>query len=334
MREQVQKGWRLYVLCSILALAWLLPTRSFAQPNEARRAAQRARGFALAGQCDLAVPSYDIAIQLSPSNPELRRERGACYDKLGNRAAAANDYRAYCEASPGAADVPAVRQRIAELEAPAAVPPQGVPAAGPVANAPQAGGGEYYTPPVIPPGPAPVYRPHAQSEQAEVSTEDKVRFRGGISAAAGGLFSSVISGFQAGFDGRIGVQINNLIGVYAQPHLVFGPVGVAGVSSVIGVLSGTGLVDITLADHFFLGAGGGFGIVNNPYGPVAHFRLGGYPLMGRGESAGRRKGLLLGADVRLYFLSGQTGQTGPTSSTSATTLTVTEITGAIGYEAF
>jgi len=33
---------------------------------------------------------------------------------------------------------------------------------------------------------------------------------------------------------------------------------------------------VTLIDQVFVGAGGGFGIVNNPSGPVLHFRAGGY----------------------------------------------------------
>lgn len=152
--------------------------------------------------------------------------------------------------------------------------------------------------------------------------EDGVRFRGGVSAVAGGMFISDYSGFLAGVDGRLGLQINDLIGVYAVPHLTFGPVstgaGAVQVSSVIGVFSATGVVDATFIDQVFVGGGAGFGVVNNPSGPVIHFRAGGYPLMGDGDGA-RRKGLMLGADLRLFVLSGAT---------------VMQVTGGIGYEAF
>jgi hypothetical protein len=146
-----------------------------------------------------------------------------------------------------------------------------------------------------------------------------VRFRGGVSAGAGGMFISDYSGFLGGVDGRLGLQINDLIGVYAVPHLSFGPVSVGSVSSAIGVFSATGVVDATFIDHIFVGAGGGFGVVNNPSGPVVHFRAGGYPLMGHGDDGIRRKGLMVGADVRLYVLSGAT---------------VMQVMGGLGYEAF
>jgi hypothetical protein len=150
--------------------------------------------------------------------------------------------------------------------------------------------------------------------------KDGVRFRGGVSATAGTMAVSNYSGFLAGVDGRLGLQINNLIGVYVDPHLSFGPVKVGNIgSTAIGVFSATGIVDVTLFDRMFVGAGGGFGIVNNPTGAALHFRLGGYPLMGRGEDGIRRKGLVLAADVQTYFLSG---------------VTVLQPMGSIGYEAF
>jgi hypothetical protein len=133
------------------------------------------------------------------------------------------------------------------------------------------------------------------------------------------MLISDYSGFLAGVDGRLGVQINDLIGVYAVPHLSFGPVSVGSVSTFIGVLSATAVADVTLIDQIFVGAGGGFGVVNNPSGPVVHFRAGGYPLMGYGNNGIRRKGLMLGADMRLYLLS---------------TVTVMQVMGGVGYEAF
>ncbi len=84
-------------------------------------------------------------------------------------------------------------------------------------------------------------------------------------------------------------------------------------------LSATAVADVTLMDHFFVGAGGGYGVLNNPNGPVVHFRLGGYPLMGKSDTGPRRKGLMLGADMRLFFVPNNTGM---------------QLMGAIGYEAF
>lgn len=149
--------------------------------------------------------------------------------------------------------------------------------------------------------------------------KDGVRFRGGVSAVAGGMFISDYSGFLAGVDGHLGVQINNLIGVYTVPHLSFGPVTIGSISSAIGVFSATAVVDVTPIDQVFVGAGAGFGVVNNPSGPVVHARVGGYPLMGHGDNGIRRKGLMVGADMRLYILDGAT---------------VMQVMGGLGYEAF
>lgn len=164
-----------------------------------------------------------------------------------------------------------------------------------------------------PPPAAPAAEPTAGDDR------DGFRFRGGVSLAAGTMILSNYSGFLAGVDGRLGVQINDMIGVYAVPHLTLGPVSAGGFSTFIGVFSTTAVVDVTLIDQIYVGAGGGFGVVNNPTGPTLHFRAGGYPLMGYGENGIRRKGLMVGADMRMYLLSG---------------ITVMELTGGVGYEAF
>jgi hypothetical protein len=319
-RSRPDKIARACALVCLLSMVWLFPTRAFAQLSEARKTVQQARGLAVNGQCDLAIAVYDRAIQLSPSRPELLRERGGCHEQLGHRKAAADDYRAYCAVAPTAPDVPALRQRIADLEVPVAARPEATPIPAPVLpSAPPAGAGPDTVPLPQRPRPPTQFPPSVQRTRSEEVSEDSIRFRGGVSVAAGGVFASGLSGFQAGVDGRVGIQINSLLGVYLQPHLVFGPASDGGNSSVIGVLAGTGVVDLTLFDRLFLGAGGGFGIVNSPYGPVVHFRIGGYPAMGRGESGGRRKGLMFGADVRIYLTD---------------VATAVEATGGIGYEAF
>jgi hypothetical protein len=169
-------------------------------------------------------------------------------------------------------------------------------------------------PPPAPPGPA---APAVAATSTAEQEEDGVRFRGGVSLGAGPMFIAY-SGFLAGVDGRLGLQINDLIGVYVQPHLSFGTAKVGAVKGFTGVVAATGLAEVTLMDHFFVAAGGGYGVLNNPNGPVVHFRLGGYPLMGSGEGA-RRKGLMLGIDTRLFFVPGDTGM---------------QLMGALGYEAF
>jgi hypothetical protein len=155
----------------------------------------------------------------------------------------------------------------------------------------------------------------------EVEGRDGLRSRVGFSVMGGATLIEGLAAPSFGGEARIGVQINHLVGVYGTPHFVIGNVG-GNALSTFGLFAATGDVDFTFLDHLYVGAGGGFGVVNNPVGPVLHLRLGGYPIMGRGENGYRRKGLQIGADMRVYFTS------------DAAVGTVTEITGGIGYEAF
>ncbi len=159
---------------------------------------------------------------------------------------------------------------------------------------------------------------------APAAEQDGVRFRGGISAGGGLEMVSAgdlsVSAAMGGIDGRIGAQINDLIGVYAQPHLSFGSFDNGlGLGGLTGTISGTALVDFTFIDRIFVAAGAGYGVLNNPNGPALHFRAGGYPLVGDGENGIRRKGLMVGADLRVIFVDGATA---------------IFPMGSIGYEAF
>jgi hypothetical protein len=144
---------------------------------------------------------------------------------------------------------------------------------------------------------------------------DGPRFRGGVSIGGGGFFANGYGVGTAQVDGRLGVQINNLIGVYAQPYLGGGGGSVGGgVSGGFGTFGVDAVIDFTLADRFFLGAGGGAGVVVIPTGPNTDggagaaeqllFRVGFYPIVWRRGRRARRGGLMLGADIRPFFISG------------------------------
>lgn len=162
--------------------------------------------------------------------------------------------------------------------------------------------------PAAPAAPPPPVRP-----------PDGVRFRGGISVGGGGEFVSGFTAGLGGLDGRLGVQINKLVGVYLQPHFSAGAGSIGNVSGATGTAAATVLADFTFIDRIFVGAGAGYGLVNNPHGAAIHFRFGGYPLMKFSEVAPRRKGLMVGADLRTYFT-----QVGP----------VVQFMAAVGYEAY
>src|SRR5262245_18437068 len=81
--------------------------------------------------------------------------------------------------------------------------------------------------------------------------DDRARFRGGVALEGGAIIvPDVATVGTVGAQGQIGVQINNLVGVYAVPAMgaVVGEVG--------GIYVGSALiVDFTFNDMFTVGAG-------------------------------------------------------------------------------
>jgi hypothetical protein len=153
---------------------------------------------------------------------------------------------------------------------------------------------------------------------AAPADDDGARFRGGVALTGGALLLSGNAAGVGGVDGRMGVQIMDLIGVYLQPQLALGATSTV----FAGMFGASVLADVTIIDQIFVGAGGGFGAVqfNRTQGAGAlHIRAGGYPLMGYGDDGIRRKGLMLGMDFRVFFAGGAT---------------LIAPMGSIGYEAF
>jgi hypothetical protein len=154
---------------------------------------------------------------------------------------------------------------------------------------------------------------------------DGARFRAGVAFTVGlqGLPQHDYSVAMFGVDGRFGVQINNMIGIYALPHLSFGSSG--SVFSSTGTFNALVMADFTFLDALFAGAGIGYGIFNNPGGPMVAFRLGGYPLKSVSEDRPRRKGLMVALETRLTFIGVDNGFDYGTGY---------QVLGAVGYEAF
>ena len=140
-----------------------------------------------------------------------------------------------------------------------------------------------------------------------------------MSVSGGGAFVAGWNLGFVGFDGRIGVQLNNLIGIYAQPYFMLGYGERGDFKAFTGFAGAAAMVDFTFLDRFFAGAGAGGAILNNPGAGELHIRIGGYPLLGRGFDPARRKGLMVGVDMRVYFASG---------------FQIVNVMGGVGYEAF
>ncbi len=172
---------------------------------------------------------------------------------------------------------------------------------------------------------------------------DEARFRGGVAAEGGALIvpGTATMGV-AGVNGQFGVQINNLVGLYAVPTfgVVFGEVGGVNLAAAL-------MVDFTFLDDLLtVGAGldaGVFAAIGVSetsaaaaggalYGGRLH--LGVNPLVGRGDDGIRRKALTIGVDVRL--LGGAAGSSSASTTTveaSATTFVFAPSL-SVGYTAF
>ncbi|CAN5156703.1 hypothetical protein BH09MYX1_BH09MYX1_57450 [soil metagenome] len=91
-------------------------TGSFRLTHQTSAAAASARARATAGDCKGALDYFDQAIRAS-IEPELRRDRGLCHEKLGNAFAAVDDYQAYLSNAPNAPDREAIDARMKSLAA-------------------------------------------------------------------------------------------------------------------------------------------------------------------------------------------------------------------------
>lgn len=154
---------------------------------------------------------------------------------------------------------------------------------------------------------------------------DGFRLRHGIDATFGDEIgsgpSAGLTGALGGIDWRFGAQINNSWAVYLDTHLSLGTASIGMASGVTGNFAAAVMGEYTLFDHFFAAVGGGYGVLNNPSGPLLQVRGGWYPLESKSRDSARRRGLMIGFDVREYFAGPNVG-------------TVSQLSLAIGYEKF
>lgn len=169
---------------------------------------------------------------------------------------------------------------------------------------------------------APVTAPApAAPESTADEPQEKARFRWGISAVGGPLFTGGGSGGVGGIDARFGVQINNLIGVYGQPVLLIGAgadSGVSGASASALVAAGLGaLADFTFSDLFYVAVGpelisaaGGSSSVGTAGSTASAYEGTFFSVAARaGLALGsmkpeRRKAFTIGLDFRTIFTTG------------------------------
>jgi hypothetical protein len=131
--------------------------------------------------------------------------------------------------------------------------------------------------------------------------------------------SSGLTGQLYGVDWRIGAQVNEHLGAYLHTHLSLGTAQIGGASGYTGNFAAAIVGEYTLPAGFFVGAGGGYGVLNNPSGPLAELRAGWYPFEATGPGKSRR--LNVAVDARWYFAGPNIG-------------TVTHLAVSIGYDRF
>ncbi len=183
----------------------------------------------------------------------------------------------------------------------------------------------------------------AEDTPSPAGDKDGARFRGGVALEGGALIvpGTATMGI-AGVNGQLGVQINNLVGLYAVPNfdVVFGEVGGVNLAAAL-------MVDFTFLDDLLtVGAGldaGVFAAIGVSetssaaaggalYGGRLHFGIN--PLVGRGDDGIRRKALTIGVDVRLLGGAAGSGSVSTTTAEASATTFVLSPSLSVGYTAF
>lgn len=161
---------------------------------------------------------------------------------------------------------------------------------------------------------------------AQPAPDGRMGFRNGFSLSAGQEFGTAaggadISGQLYGLDWRIGSGLSKAISVYVHSHLSLGTASVGGASGLTGNFAAALVGEYMLPMRLFVGGGGGYGVLNNPSGPLAELRVGYYPF--KSKSAGKSRRLNVALDARWYFV-----------DDAGTGVTVTHIALSLGYDRF
>jgi hypothetical protein len=169
-----------------------------------------------------------------------------------------------------------------------------------------------------------------QSEVSAASTAEigsrNVGFRNGFSLSAGQESGTTaggadISGQLYGVDWRIGNAITNNVSVYVDTHISLGTASVGGASGATGNFATALIGEYVHPSRFFVGGGGGYGVLNNPSGPLAQARVGYYPFEGSSLAPARHLNVAL--DARWYFV-----------DDAGTGVTVSHYALSLGYDRF
>ena len=150
------------------------------------------------------------------------------------------------------------------------------------------------------PAPAASVPATAPAPAASVSASSS-GLRNGFSFSAGQEFGGDrdIAATLFGADWRIGWRINEPLSVYLHSHLSFGNGKEGNVSGATGTFASALIAEYMLPMRVFVGGGAGYGVLNNPSGPLVAARVGYYPFESKAVGKSRRLNVTL--DYRAYF---------------------------------
>ena len=138
--------------------------------------------------------------------------------------------------------------------------------------------------------------------------DPEARLRNGFSASIGEETgsgpSSGLSGQLYGVDWRIGAHLPGAFSVYTDTHLSLGTAKIGAASGYTGNFALALMGEYELPARTFVAAGAGYGVLNNPSGPLAQARAGWYPFE---HDATRGRRLDVALDARFYFAGDQIG---------------------------
>jgi hypothetical protein len=158
---------------------------------------------------------------------------------------------------------------------------------------------------------------------APVPASSTTGLRNGFSLSAGQEFGGDrdISGTMFGFDWRIGYRISEPVSVYLHSHMSFGSASENNGASkgLTGTFATALMGEYMLPMRLFVGGGAGWGVLNNPNGPLAEARVGYYPM--KTSAVGKARRLNVALDARFYFANQGYG-------------TVNQIQLSLGYDRF
>lgn len=167
----------------------------------------------------------------------------------------------------------------------------------------------------------------AVAPEPQPTSSSGMGLRNGFSLSLGQEFATApggvsVSGQLYGLDWRIGPRFNDAISAYLHSHLSLGTANVGGTSGTTGNFAAALVGEYMLPMRLFFGGGAGYGVLNNPSGPLVEARAGYYPFEHSGSDKARR--LNVAFDARWYFISDGGGNG----------VTVTHLALSLGYDRF